>query len=76
MPKKPHHLIHVFDALIFRETGYTCYRCYEEDAEVHYHYRYVGKRVIMDVCRLPKEQCRLFQAELRNYSKYLRRNPA
>lgn len=25
--------IHVFDPLIFREKGYTCYRCYEKDAE-------------------------------------------
>jgi hypothetical protein len=33
MPEEAEQHIHVFDLLIFRETGYTCYRCYERDAE-------------------------------------------
>ena len=33
MPKEAERHMHVFDLLIFRETGYTCYKCYEQDAE-------------------------------------------
>ncbi len=29
----PQHLMHVFDVVLFRETGYTCYKCWEEDRE-------------------------------------------
>ena len=25
-----HEGTHVFDALVFKETGYTCYRCWEK----------------------------------------------